>query len=92
MSPFAVLPVVAGVLWLGHAGLSIANGAASRYTRWIVFAGLPILAVVMLLSGGMAGFLFALITALTWLGMILLEVSLTIGLMVARGVRARRAT
>jgi hypothetical protein len=91
MSPFIVLPLVAGVLWLGHAGLTVAHGPASRYTRWILFAGLPALAVAMLLSGGMAGFVFAIIAALTWLGMILLEVSLTIGLMLARDVGAKRA-
>jgi putative Ca2+/H+ antiporter (TMEM165/GDT1 family) len=91
MNPLTVLPLVAGILWLGHAGLTIARGPASRYSRWILFAGLPALAVAMLLSGGMIGFVFALIAALTWLGMILLEVFLTIGLMVARDVRAKRS-
>jgi putative Ca2+/H+ antiporter (TMEM165/GDT1 family) len=86
-----VLPLVAGILWLGHAGLTIVHGAASRYTRWILFAGLPVLAVAMLLSGGMVGFVFALIAALTWLGMILLEVFLAIGLMVLRDARAEKA-
>jgi putative Ca2+/H+ antiporter (TMEM165/GDT1 family) len=91
MNPFMVLPLVAGILWLGHAGLNIMHGPASRYTRWILFAGLPVLAVAMLLSGGMVGFVFALVAALTWLGMILLEVFLTIGLMVLRDARAEKA-
>ncbi|MFJ5694582.1 hypothetical protein ACIP9X_12110 [Arthrobacter sp. NPDC093125] len=91
MSPFIVLPVPVGILWLGHAGLTIVHGPASWYTRWILFAGLPVLAIAMLLSGGMVGFVFALIAALTWLGIILLEVFLTIGLMVWRDARAEKA-
>lgn len=91
MSPFALLPFIAGILWLGHAGLTIANIPACRYTRWILFGGLPALAVTMLFSGGMAGFVFALIAVLTWLGMILLEVFLTVWLMLARDARAKKA-
>lgn len=91
MSPFIILPLVAGILWLGHAGLTIARSPACRYTRWILFAALPVLAVAMYLSGGMVGFVFAFIAALTWLGMILLEVFLTVGLMVVRDARAKRA-
>jgi putative Ca2+/H+ antiporter (TMEM165/GDT1 family) len=91
MSLFMVLPLVAGILWLGHAGLSIARSPASRYSRWILFAALPVLAVVMYLSGGVVGFVFALIAALTWLGMILLEVFLVLGIMVWKDARATPA-
>ncbi len=91
MSLFMVLPLVASILWLGHAGLSIARSPASRYSRWILFASLPVLAVVMYLSGGVVGFVFALIAALTWLGMILLEVFLVLGIMVWKDARAAPA-
>jgi hypothetical protein len=91
MSVFLLIPAISLVLWLGHAGLAIAGSPATRYTRWVLFGGLPVVAVAMLLSGGMAGFLFALVAALTWLGMILLEVFLTVGLMVASGARAKKA-
>ncbi|KRE81365.1 hypothetical protein [Arthrobacter sp. Soil764] len=91
MSPFTVLPLVAGSLWLVHACLTIAGSPVPRYTRWFLFGGLPALAAAMILSGGMVGFMFALITALTWLGMILLEVFLTVGMMVARDAPAKRA-
>lgn len=50
-----VVPVVVGVLWLVHAFLGIAGGRAYRCTRWILFAGLPVLAVTMVISGGMLG-------------------------------------
>ncbi|MGY4541248.1 putative Ca2+/H+ antiporter (TMEM165/GDT1 family) [Arthrobacter sp. UYNi723] len=91
MSVFLLIPVVTLVLWLGHAGLAIAGSPAARYTRWVLFGGLPVVAAVMLLSGGMAGFILALITALTWLGTILLEVFLTVGLLVARDARVKKA-
>ncbi|MDQ0690840.1 hypothetical protein [Arthrobacter sp. W4I7] len=91
MSVFLLTPAIALVLWLSHAGLAIAGSPATRYTRWVLFGGLPVVAAVMLLSGSMAGFILALITALTWLGMVLLEVILTMGSMVARDVRAKRA-
>ncbi|MDQ0672991.1 hypothetical protein QFZ36_000552 [Pseudarthrobacter siccitolerans] len=91
MSVFLFTPAIALVLWLIHAGLAIAGSPATRYTRWVLFGGLPVVAAVMLLSGSMAGFILALITALTWLGMVLLEVILTMGSMVARDVRAKRA-
>lgn len=91
MSPFILLPVAAGVLWMVHAGLVIADVPACRYTRWIIFGALPGAVVVMLLSGGMLGFLLALIIVLSWLGMILLEVFLTVGLLVLRDSRAKQA-
>lgn len=65
MSPFLVLPLVADIVWLGHAGLTTARIPACRSIRWILFGGLPALAVAMLLSGGVVGFMFALITVLT---------------------------
>lgn len=49
------------------------------------------MAAVMLLSAGIFGFVFAIIAILTWLGMMLLEVVLTIGSMVARDARAKKA-
>jgi hypothetical protein len=91
VSPFIVLPVVAGVFWLIHAAVTVTGSSAHRYTRWILFGGLPALAVVNLLSGGIVGFMFALVTVLTWLGMILLEVTLNVVLLLARG-QAKRAT
>lgn len=90
MSPFIVVPVVVGVLWLVHAFLGIAGSRAYRYTRWILFAGLPVLAVTMVLSGGMVGFLFALITVLTLLGIAILEVFLVMGVTVWRDAKARK--
>jgi hypothetical protein len=91
MSVFLLIPATALVLWLGHAGLAIAGSPASRYTRWVLFGGLPVVAAVMLLSAGIFGFVFAIIAVLTWLGMMLLEVILTMGSMVARDVRAKKA-
>lgn len=91
VSPFIILPLVAAILWLGHAGLTIWRSPACRYTRWILFTALPVLAVAMLLWGGMVGFMFAIIAALTWLGMILLEVFLTVGVMLWRDARAEKA-
>jgi putative Ca2+/H+ antiporter (TMEM165/GDT1 family) len=91
MGVFLLIPAITLVLWLGHAGLAIAGSPATRYTRWVLFGGLPVVAAVMLLSGGMAGFILALITALTWLGTILLEVFLSVGSMVARDARAKKA-
>jgi hypothetical protein len=91
VSPFIVLPLVAGILWLGHAGLTIAGSRAHRHTRWFLLGGLPVLTAAMLLNGGMVGFLLALITTLTWLGMILAEVLLAVALMFARDARLKQA-
>lgn len=91
MNVFLLIPAITLVLWLGHAGLAIGGSPAARYTRWVLFGGLPVVATVMLLSGGMAGFILALITALTWLGTILLEVFFTVGSMVVRDARAKKA-
>ncbi|MGX1162381.1 hypothetical protein RKD54_003290 [Pseudarthrobacter sp. SLBN-100] len=71
--------------------MTIARSPADRHTRWILFGGMPALAVAALLSGGLVGFKFALIAALPWLGMILLEVFLTVGLMVLRDAQAESA-
>jgi putative Ca2+/H+ antiporter (TMEM165/GDT1 family) len=90
MSPFVVVPVIAGVLWLAHAFLGIVGSRAYQWTRWLLFAGLPVLAAVMVLSGGMVGFVFALITVLTWLGIAFLEVFLVMGSMVWRDAMARK--
>jgi putative Ca2+/H+ antiporter (TMEM165/GDT1 family) len=84
MSSFVIVPVVVGVLWLAHAFLGMTGSRAYRWTRWLLFAGLPVLAAVMVLSGGMVGFVFALITVLTWLGIAFLEVFLVMGSMVWR--------
>lgn len=51
MSPFIVLPVIAGVLWLGHASLGAAGHRAYRYSRWILFGGLAVTALVFFLLG-----------------------------------------
>ncbi|PNI09764.1 hypothetical protein CXX84_05925 [Arthrobacter sp. AFG7.2] len=51
MSPFIVLPVVAGVLWLVHAGLGVGGHRAYRYTRWVLFGGLAVTALVFFLLG-----------------------------------------
>lgn len=51
MSPFIVLPAVAGVLWLVHASLGVAGLRAYRFTRWILFCGLLVSAGVFLLRG-----------------------------------------
>lgn len=90
MSPFIVVPVVVGVLWLVHASLGVTGSSAYRYTRWLLFAGLPVVAVTMAVSGGMVGFVFALITVLTWLGVAFLEVFLVMGSTVWRDARARK--
>ncbi|MDQ1058439.1 hypothetical protein QFZ23_002340 [Arthrobacter globiformis] len=91
MSVFLLIPAITLVLWLGHAGLAIAGSPATCYTRWFLFGGLPVVAAVMLLSAGIFGFVFAIIAVLTWLGMMLLEVVLTMGSMVARDARAKKA-
>ncbi|MCQ6272840.1 hypothetical protein M8J71_20490 [Pseudarthrobacter sp. R1] len=90
MSVFLLIPAVTLVLWLGHAGLAIAGSPATRYTRWILFGGLPVMAAVMLFSAGIFGFMFAIIAILTWLGMILLEVIFTMVSMVVRDARAKK--
>ncbi len=51
MSPFVVLPVVAGVLWLVHAGLGVVGHRAYRFTRWVLFGGLLLTAGVFFLRG-----------------------------------------
>ncbi len=51
MSPFIVLPVVAGVLWLVHAGLGTAGHRAYRFSGRILFTGLAAAAVVFVLLG-----------------------------------------
>jgi putative Ca2+/H+ antiporter (TMEM165/GDT1 family) len=90
VSPFIIVPVVVGVLWLVHASLGVAGKRAHSCTRWILFAGLPILAVAMVLSGGMVGMMFALITVLTWLGVAFLEVFLVMGVTVLRDAKVRK--
>lgn len=40
MSPFIVLPVIAGVLWFVHASLGAAGHPAYRYSGRILFGGL----------------------------------------------------
>ena len=91
MSIFLLMPAITLVLWLGHAGLAIAGSPATRYTRWVLFGGLPVLAAGMLLSAGIFGFMFAIIAILTWLGMMLLEVILTMASLVVRDARAKKA-
>ena len=51
MTPFVVLSVVAGVLWLVHAGLGAAGHRAYRFTRWVLFGGLLVTAGLFLLRG-----------------------------------------
>ncbi|WP_026547207.1 hypothetical protein [Paenarthrobacter nicotinovorans] len=91
MSIFLLIPAITLVLWLGHAGLAIAGSPATRYTRWVLFGGLPVLAAGMLLSAGIFGFMFAIIAILTWLGMMLLEVIFTIASLVMSAARAKKA-
>jgi hypothetical protein len=91
VSVFLLIPAITLVLWLGHAGLAITGSPAARYTRWVLFGGLPVIAVGMLLSAGIFGFMFAIFAVLTWLGMMLLEVILTMGSMVMRDARAKKA-
>lgn len=91
MSVFLLIPAITLILWLGHAGLAIADSPATRYTRWVLLGGLPVVGAVMLVSGGMFGFVFAIIAILTWLGIMLLEVVLTMGSLVAKDARAKRA-
>ncbi len=91
MTIFLLIPAITLVLWLGHAGLVIAGSPAARYTRWVLFGCLPVLAAGMLLSSGVFGFVFAIIAILTWLGMMLLEVILTMGSIVVRDARANKA-
>ncbi|WP_458107993.1 hypothetical protein M1D51_21535 [Arthrobacter sp. R3-55] len=91
MSIFLLIPAITLVLWLGHAGLAIAGSPAARYTRWVLFGGLPVLAAGMLLSAGIFGFMFAIISILTWLGMMLLEVIFTIASLAVRDARAKKA-
>jgi hypothetical protein len=65
-SVFQLIPAVTLVLWLGHAGLAIAGSPATRYTRWVLFGGLPVVAAAMLFSAGTFGLIFAIIAILTW--------------------------
>jgi hypothetical protein len=55
-----------------------------------LFAGLPVLAVTMVLSGGMVGFMFALLAVRTWPGVAFLEVFLVMGATVGRHAKARK--
>ncbi|MFC8523413.1 hypothetical protein [Pseudarthrobacter sp. NPDC057230] len=51
MSPFIILPLVAGILWLVHAALGATGHRAYRYSRWILFGGLAATALVFFLGG-----------------------------------------
>lgn len=56
MSPFVVLPVIAGFLWLVHASLdALGHRAAYRYSRWILFGGLMVTAMALFLFAVQAG-------------------------------------
>lgn len=44
------MPVIVAVLWLVHVYLGIAGSSAYRYTRWILFGGLAILALSFFLA------------------------------------------
>jgi putative Ca2+/H+ antiporter (TMEM165/GDT1 family) len=90
VNPFIDVPVVVGILWLAHAALGIAGHRAFRYSRWGLFAGLPVVAGAMALSGDMMGFVFALMTILALLGIAFLEVFLVMGVMVLRDSKARK--
>jgi hypothetical protein len=46
---FIWLPVIAGVLWLLHAAL---DTAGHRYSRWVMFGGLAVTALVFFLGAG----------------------------------------
>lgn len=46
MSPFLFLPVVAGGLWLLHAGLGAAGHPAYRPSGWVLFGGLAAVTVL----------------------------------------------
>ncbi|QDG68114.1 hypothetical protein NIBR502772_19595 [Pseudarthrobacter sp. NIBRBAC000502772] len=92
MSPFSVVPVVVGALWLVHAFLAITGSRAYGWTRWILLAGLPLWAVMLAVTGGMVGFAVALITVLTWLGVGFLEVFLVMGTTVYRDAKTRKGS
>ncbi len=51
MTPFIVLPLVAGILWLVHAALGAVGNRAHRYSRWILFGGLAGTALAFFLLG-----------------------------------------
>jgi hypothetical protein len=92
VSPFSIVPAVVEPLWLVHAFLAITGSRAYGWTRWVLPASLPLLAVTMAMTGGMMGFMLALITVLTWLGVGFLEVFLVMGTTVYRDDRARKAS
>jgi hypothetical protein len=50
MSHFTVLPVIAGGLWLVHAALGATGHRAYRYSRWVLFGGLAVTALVFFLG------------------------------------------
>jgi cytochrome bd-type quinol oxidase subunit 2 len=50
MSPFTVLPVLAGGLWLVHSALGATGHRAYRYSRWILFGGLAVTSLVFFLG------------------------------------------
>jgi cytochrome bd-type quinol oxidase subunit 2 len=50
VSPFIALPVIAGGLWLVHATLGATGHRAYRYSRWILFGGLVVIALAFFLS------------------------------------------
>ncbi|MDQ0619201.1 hypothetical protein [Arthrobacter globiformis] len=54
VNPFLAVPVIAGVLWLVHVGLGTARHRAYRYTRWILFGGLSLTALVFFLLAAQA--------------------------------------
>lgn len=45
--PFSIAPAVAGALWLVHAFSAITGNRAYGWARWVLLAGLPLLAVAM---------------------------------------------
>lgn len=92
VSPFDIVPAVVGVLWLVHAFLAVTGSRGYGWTRWALLAGLPLLAVAMAVTGGLVGFMFALVIVLTWLGVGFLEVFLVMGSTVYRDARARKAS
>lgn len=91
MDVFLLVPAISLVLWLGHAGLAIAGSPAARYTRWVLFGGLPVVAAVSLFSAGIFGFVLGIVAVLTWLGMMLLEVVMTMASVAVRDARAKKA-
>lgn len=52
MSPFLVVPTIAGALWLGHVALhAMGKQGTYRHTRWVLFGGLAVAVVVFVLLG-----------------------------------------